>query len=88
TAILSSLSEDDEADLSSVLAARYAPATGVAVLVFMLISAPCLATVAMVKRETGSWRIALTQYAALMILAWLLAFLSHTLFQIALPDRF
>ncbi|HOA05948.1 MAG TPA: ferrous iron transport protein B [Candidatus Fermentibacter daniensis] len=88
TAILSSLSEDDEADLSSVLAARYAPATGVAVLVFMLISPPCLATVAMVKKETGSWRIALAQYAALMILAWLLAFLSHTLFQIALPDRF
>ena len=87
-AILSSLSEDQEVDLGSGLATRYPPATGVSILVFMLISAPCLATVAMVKRETGSWRIALAQYAALMILAWLLAFLSHTLFQIALPDRF
>ena len=54
------------------LRAGYTPLTGFCVLLFCLISAPCVATVAMTKQETGSWRWALFQFFGLTILAYVL----------------
>jgi ferrous iron transport protein B len=78
-AILSSLGDAGESGLSAELASRYDPGTGIAIIVFILISAPCLATVVMVRRETGSWWIALSQYALLTLLAWVAAFSARAL---------
>lgn len=78
-AILSSLGDAGEHGLSAELASRYDPGTGIAIMVFILISAPCLATVVMVRRETGRWWIALSQYALLTLLAWVAAFAARAL---------
>ncbi|HRY61475.1 MAG TPA: nucleoside recognition domain-containing protein, partial [Candidatus Fermentibacter sp.] len=78
-AILSSLGGEGGAGLAPEMSSRYSPGTGAALIVFMLISAPCLSAVAMTARETRSWKLALGQYAALTALAWIFAFAVKTL---------
>ncbi len=53
------------------LRADYTPLVGFCVILFCLISAPCVATVAMTRQETGSWRWALFQFLGLTALAYL-----------------
>jgi len=48
--------------------------TALAFLIFILIYFPCVATIAAVKRETGSWRWALFMMSYTTALAWILAF--------------
>ncbi|MDM7993230.1 MAG: ferrous iron transport protein B [Candidatus Fermentibacter sp.] len=78
-AILASLGGGGDAGLAHEMSSRYSPGTGAALVVFMLISAPCLSAVAVTARETRSWKMALGQYAALTALAWLAAFAVKTL---------
>ncbi|UCG46450.1 MAG: ferrous iron transport protein B [Phycisphaerales bacterium] len=54
------------------LRANYTPLTGFCVLLFCLISAPCVATIAMTKQEAGSWRWALFQFFGLTVLAYVI----------------
>ncbi|MBN2316884.1 MAG: ferrous iron transport protein B [Sedimentisphaerales bacterium] len=54
------------------LRANYTPLTGFCIMLFCLIYAPCVATVAMTKQETNSWRWAFFQFFALTALAYLL----------------
>ncbi len=64
---------DEESDsLREKLRARYTPLVGFCVMLFMLITAPCIATVAVVKREANSWAVALLQFAGLTVLAWVI----------------
>jgi ferrous iron transport protein B len=51
------------------------PVTAYAFLVFVLVYTPCLATVGMIRQETGSWRWALFSVFYELTLAWILAFL-------------
>jgi len=44
-------------------------------LVFTLVYTPCLATVAIIKQETGKWKWALFTIAYSFVLAWILAYL-------------
>lgn len=55
-----------------------------AFLVFVLIYFPCIAVVATIKRESGSWKWALFTVGYTTILAWLAAFLTRTLFSLIL----
>jgi len=48
-------------------------------MLFMLISAPCMATIAVTKRESNSWGWALFQLAGLTVLAWLVTFAVYQL---------
>lgn len=74
--VIFSLEEgSSEATLQRSLSSAYPRSTGIAVLIFMLISAPCLASVVMTKRETDSWKIAISQFLFLTLFAYLLAFL-------------
>jgi len=41
-------------------------------MLFCMISAPCVATIAMTKQETNSWRWAAFQFLALTALAYLI----------------
>jgi ferrous iron transport protein B len=43
-------------------------------MLFCLISMPCVATIAMTRQETGSWRWALLQLFGLTILAYIITF--------------
>ncbi len=71
-AIVYSLDDPDEnaERLRSRLAQDYSPLQGLCILLFCLIGTPCLATVAMTARETGSWKWAALQWGGLTALAY------------------
>lgn len=58
--------------LRQILAHRYSPLTGVCIMLFALIATPCTSTVAVMRRESNSWRWPLTQFAGLTALAYVL----------------
>ncbi len=66
--------------LSEKLRETYPPAAALAFLIFILFSAPCVATFAAVKAETGSWKWASAQYAGMTLLAY---FAAVAVFQLA-----
>ncbi len=72
--IVYSVGEADESSLSlrEKLANNYSPLQGFCIMLFCLISAPCMATLVMCKRETGSWRWALFQFCGLTVLAYVI----------------
>jgi ferrous iron transport protein B len=76
------LSGDEEAvtsSLSSVIAAEWSLATGLALLAWYVFAPQCLATIAVVKRETNGWRYPLIMTGYLFALAYLAAFVTYRL---------
>ena len=73
-AVVHAVGHGDEAPdiLRDRLQANYTPLQGLCVMLFCLIGMPCMATVAVTRRETGSWRWALFQFGGLTLLAWVL----------------
>ena len=55
----------------------YTPLTAVALMVFYVLALQCASTVAVVRRETNSWKWPLFQWAYMGALAWCLAFLTY-----------
>jgi ferrous iron transport protein B len=55
------------------LARDYSPLQGLALMLFVLIASPCMATVAVTARESGSWKWAALQWGYLTVLAWVVA---------------
>lgn len=72
--IVYSLGEADEESetLREKLRNTYTPLVGFCIMLFCLISAPCMATIAVTKRESNSWRWALLQLGGLTLLAYVL----------------
>ena len=70
--VVYALGEGDESDqtLQSRLNADYSPLVGFCVMLFALITAPCVATIAITRQESNSWRWALLQLFGLTILAY------------------
>jgi len=68
---------DDTSTLRDKLRENYTPLQGLAMMVFALISSPCIATVAVTRKETGSWKWAFLQLAGLTILAYVMTFLVY-----------
>ncbi len=64
--------EEDGAPLRKIMSRTYSPLTGVCILVFALIASPCMATFAVMARESGSWKWAVAQWLGLTALAWVL----------------
>ena len=58
--------------LRAKLQAAYTPLQGFCIMLFCLVSAPCMATIAVTRRESNSWRWALLQLGGLTVLAWIL----------------
>jgi ferrous iron transport protein B len=58
-------------DLRDQLRASYSPLVGLCVMLFALIATPCMATVAVTRRESGSWRWSALQFFGLTALAWI-----------------
>lgn len=52
----------------------FTPITALSFLAFVLIYFPCLATIAAVKKESGSWKWALFMVGYTTVLAWIVAF--------------
>lgn len=55
----------------------YTPLVGLSLMVFFLLAAQCMSTVAVVRRETASWRWPLFVVAYMTALAWLAAFVVY-----------
>ena len=56
-------------------------ATGVSLLLFYAIAMQCAATVAIVKRETNSWKWAIIQLVGMGVMAYVFAFVGYTIFK-------
>jgi small GTP-binding protein len=77
---------DEESNaLRDRLRSRYSPLVAFCIMLFCLIGTPCMATVAVIRRESNSWRWALLQFGGLTALAYLLtvfAFQTGSLFKL------
>ena len=67
------LREQKRADGSLV----YTPLTAVSLMVFYVFALQCVSTVAIVRRETNSWKWPLFQWIYMAALAWGLAFITY-----------
>ncbi len=71
---------DNPADsLRQTLRANYTPLQGLAMMLFCLLSAPCVATVAVVRREMDSWGWAAAMLLGMTGVAWLMTFVVYWL---------
>ena len=59
--------------LRAKLARDYSPLVGFSMMLFLLVSAPCMATIVVTRRESGRWRWALLQLVGLTGIAYVLS---------------
>ena len=57
----------------------YSPLTGVSLMVFFVLACQCMSTLAVVRRETNSWRWPAFAFSYLLAIAWLASFATHAL---------
>jgi ferrous iron transport protein B len=72
-----SLAEVMKSERRSDGRAMYTPLTGITLMVFYVFAMQCVSTVAVVRRETNSWKWPLFQTVYMTSLAWILAFLTY-----------
>ena len=79
--IVFSLGRVDEGSegLRQTLREHYVPLQGLAMMLFCLLSAPCVATIAATKRETDSWGWALGMLLGMTAIAWIVTFAVYRL---------
>jgi ferrous iron transport protein B len=65
--------EEDSEGLRGLLARDYTPLVGLSMILFLLIATPCMATIAVTRRESASWRWALLQLGGLTAIAYVLS---------------
>ncbi len=65
--------DDSSLSLRDAMSRDYSPQAGFALMILLLVGTPCMATVAVMRKESGSWRWALLQFGGLTGLAYLLA---------------
>jgi len=63
---------EESSELRDQLRANYTPLVAFCIMLFCLVSAPCMATIAVTRRESNSWKWALFQLAGLTVMAWIL----------------
>ncbi|HIE11008.1 MAG TPA: ferrous iron transport protein B [Kiritimatiellae bacterium] len=68
-AIIFAVEEEKSSILQQRLRESYPPLVGCTLLLFILISMPCIATMAAVRAESGSWLLALAQLVILTVVA-------------------
>ncbi len=68
--------------LQQALKQDLTPGAAVALLIFFAFALQCMSTVAVVRRETGGWRLAILQFGYMLALAYLGAWLGKTLVEI------
>jgi ferrous iron transport protein B len=71
--------EEGAAGLRALLARDYSPLVSLSLMLFLLVSAPCMATIAVTRRESGSWRWALLQLAGLTAMGYTLSLATYQL---------
>lgn len=64
-------SEQGKHSLREKVRSDYSPLVAVCILLFLLISTPCMATLAVIRKESGSWGWAFLQWGGLTVMAYL-----------------
>ena len=77
---ISAAVEDPSAQLLPIVSAEWSFATGMSLLVWYIFAPQCLATLAVIKKETQSWKIVLIATTYLFGLAYLASFLVFQFF--------
>ena len=73
---LGEVGEDSDA-LRAKLQENYTPLVGFTIMIFALLSAPCMATFAIVKRESNSWKWAFFQFFGMTFVAYITTLLIY-----------
>jgi len=68
-----------ESGLMSVIPNQISPLGALAFLFFTLLYIPCLATIAVIKKESGNWRFTLLQIITTIAVAWIVSFLVYNI---------
>jgi ferrous iron transport protein B len=76
---LSATGDDAAAQLLPLIAAQWSLPTALALLAWYVFAPQCLATLATMRRETGSWRMVAGVTLGLFALAWVAAFVTYRL---------
>lgn len=71
------LYDADDVSLSSALQNDFTPLSAYAFMVFTLLYVPCMATLAVIKRETNSWRWPIFMASYMVVFAWFTAFIVY-----------
>lgn len=71
--------EDEDYGLQQALSKSITPLTAISYMVFVLFYFPCIATIAAIKNESGSWKYALFAVGYTTVLAWIMAFLVYSI---------
>lgn len=67
--------DEESTPLREHLRSNYTPLQGFCIMLFCLLTIPCLATLAIIRRELNSTRMAFIEAAALLILAYIMTFI-------------
>ena len=67
----------DAAQLGTVLSGQWSLATALAVLAWYIFAPQCASTLAVIKRETGTWRAVGITFAYMLTLAYIAAFVVY-----------
>ncbi|KQB93210.1 Ferrous iron transport protein B [Geobacillus sp. PA-3] len=63
--------------LEQMIAAHFTPLSALSFMVFVLLYTPCLATVATIRKETGSWKWTLLSIGIALTVAYMISFLVY-----------
>lgn len=69
--------EGDEERLGEVLQSQYNWLNAFCIMIFALIATPCAASIAVMAKESGSWKWAWTQWIGLTVIAWIITTLVY-----------
>jgi len=58
---------------------KYNLATALSLMIFFAIAMQCMSTLAIVKRETNTWKWPLTMFAYMTVLAYVMAWITYEL---------
>ena len=65
--------------LKNKLSRNYTPLQGFCIMIFCLLSIPCLATLAIIRRELNSWKMAVVEACGLFALAYIMTLIVYQL---------
>ncbi len=71
--------DEESIPLREQLVKNYTPLQGFCIMLFCLLSIPCLATLAIIKRELNSWKMAFVEAGGLFALAYCMTFIVYQL---------
>jgi len=69
--------DEESESLREKLRANYSPLAAFCIMLFCLVSAPCMATIAVTRQESGQWRWAILQLVGLTVLAYVLTLIVY-----------